>query len=54
MTAQELMDLNYTKGGNNYILQANADNHWCAFLSSVLNKLKNKYDNSFNIVVYWK
>ncbi len=53
MTEKELKQLNYNKGGNNYILKGNAINHWCAFGVSILNKLKEKYGNSFNIVVYW-
>ena len=49
MTEKELKQLNYNKGGNNYILKGNAINHWCAFGVSILNKLKEKYGNSFNI-----
>lgn len=53
MTEKELKLLNYDKGCNNYILKGNAMNHWCAFGISILNKLKEKFGDSFNIVVYW-
>lgn len=53
MTEQELKSLNHNKGGNNYILKGNSDNHWVAFNRKVLVKLKKSFGDYFNLVVYW-
>lgn len=51
MTEQEIRQLNYTKGGNNYVLRGNAD--WVAFQKQIVERLKSEYGNEFNIVIYW-
>lgn len=53
MTEQELKSLNHNKGGNNYILKGNADNHWVAFSRKILVRLKKSFEDKFNLVVYW-
>ena len=39
MTELELRKINYTKGGNNYVARAEAENHWVGFAQSVVNSL---------------
>lgn len=52
MNKQELLQHNYTKGGNNYILLGNTK--WIAFTRNIIdNKLKPKFGNDFNLIVYW-
>lgn len=43
---------NYNEGGNNYILRADSKNRWCGFNKNTIDKLRNKYDLAFNIVIW--
>lgn len=53
MTELELRKINYTKGGNNYVARAEAENHWVGFAQSVVNSLIESYGDNFNFIVYW-
>lgn len=39
-------------GGNNYILKADSENRWCGFNKNVIDDLKGKFNDSFNIVLW--
>ncbi|OGR08032.1 MAG: hypothetical protein A2511_17535 [Deltaproteobacteria bacterium RIFOXYD12_FULL_50_9] len=43
---------NYDQDGNNYILKADAKNRWCGFNKNTIDKLYNKYNANFNIVIW--
>ncbi len=51
MTISELKALNYTKGGNNYVLVGNKK--WVAFIKNKINLLKERFNDDFNIVICW-
>ena len=53
MTELELRKINYTKGGNNYVARAEAENHWVGFTQSVVNSLIESYGDNFNFIIYW-
>ena len=53
MTELELQQLNYTNGCNNYIVRGEASNHWVGFSELIIGKLKNKFGENFNLIIYW-
>ncbi|MCM1490057.1 MAG: hypothetical protein NC095_04450 [Muribaculum sp.] len=52
MTEQEIRRMNYTYGGNNYVLLGNTK--WIAFTKNVIEKkIKPKFGLDFNLIIYW-
>lgn len=43
---------NWSAGGNSYVLKGNPKNQWCGFQVSVIEELKSRFGNQFNIVIW--
>lgn len=45
--------INLKDGGNNYVLHVYSINNWVGFAENIINGLKQKFGDNFNIVVYF-
>lgn len=53
MTEELIKAKSYKNGEPNYVLKANLFNRWHALTKSIVDKLKNKFGENFNIVIFW-